>query len=350
MTDKQLNIPFIARASLLGILIAFCLYYDFYLRYFPGGLTSAIAFDYHNFWIAANAPLRELYKGVDAFVYPPSGLWLVKPLKGLPYWPGYAAWVILSLAAFIWAALRWFSWSAVALSLVSPIIVRAAMLGQTPLFLSALLLTGFAVSGVAAAVALGVIASVKPQLVFLAPIALLARREWQAIGVMAGAFVASVIIELVLFGPSLWGDWVAVMPAWHGRLIEQNVLSVSVGVAARAEFHGFPPIPFLVTSIVLGIVIIYKAAPKVEGAHLAALIVGVSAVAAPYSLPRDLVILAPLAAAVLLGKPSLMMVPAALFFAYVSLPLAGLLFGMVTLYHIFKISRERAPVPSASSK
>jgi hypothetical protein len=285
----------------------------------PDG-SATLALDYDVFWTAARA--TSVYGGDHPFVNPPTALLWVQPLASLPYWPGFALWTGLSTVLFVEMARRSFGPIPAVLALASPLILKALLLGQTTLFLSAAILAAFAAPPIAGGVVLGIIASTKPQLLLLAPLALFIRRDWPMLIASVCGALGAVCISLVAFGPSLWAEWFSSLAQWHDVLVRTHVLSSAVAPAAAAEWHNLPPLPFLAAGIIIGCGSVIRYARQCENGKLAGLVVGASAIAAPYSLPHDLVVLAPLAVVALLRKPQGETIPAMLVFASALLPLS----------------------------
>lgn len=310
---RRVNIAAVVLVALMG---------DWIGRQFPGGAT-AVAFDYEVFWRAANS-LHPYAEGPRSIPYPPTALIWLRPLAQVDFWTGYAIWVGLSLTLFAVAAWRLFPARVVLFSLVSPIVVRCAILGQTPLLLTAALFLGFSGGSIATGIAIGLVGSIKPQLVFLAPIVLVARRDWRAIVAAAAALALSVIVELACFGLAIWPDWIAMLPRFHQTLVDEQVFGSCISFGGLAEGNGLPFLPIFLATLLVASYLAYRLAPRLEGGQLLGLMVACSAVAAPYSLPHDVVALVPLAGLIILGKPRLASFPAVMFFTWASPFLATL--------------------------
>ena len=130
---------------------------------------------------------------------------------------------------------------------------------------------------------LGVLLAIKPQLFLFAPLAVLVRRDWQALMGMASGSALIIVASLVLLGPGIWMDWLAALPAFHDTLVRDAVLSRVVTPAGQAEALGYPLLPFLLTGAIVGGSAVAYAARKLDGAELIALIVASSIVASPYA-------------------------------------------------------------------
>ena len=311
-TRLQTRLPLIAGLG-LALLV------DILVFVRPDG-SATLALDYDVFWKAARA--TSVYGGNHPFVNPPTALLWVQPLAWIPYWPGFLLWTGLSAVIFLETARRSFGPTPALIALVSPLIVKALLLGQTTLFLGAAILTAFRATPIVGGLLLGIVAAIKPQLLLLAPLALLIRRDWRMLVASICGGAAALCASLIAFEPSLWAEWFSSLAQWHDVLVRTHVFSNAVAPAAAAEWRGLPPLPFLAAGIIVGCLVVVRFAPYLDGGQLAGLVVGASAIAAPYSLPHDLVILAPVAVMALLRKPQLKTIPAMLVFAAALLPLS----------------------------
>ena len=301
------------------IALALAAYLNALIIAFPDG-SAAIAIDFRVFWNAARA--TDVYAPATyPFVNPPTALLWLEPLSLVGFWPGFALWTIGSLALFFCAAQRAFPQSAALMALASPVLLKAAMLGQVTLFLGAAILWAFTRSGVIGGLIIGVAASIKPQLLLLAPLAFIVRGDWRMLAASLAGGSLSVVAALLVYGPALWLDWLNSLPAFYERLIALNVLQHAVSPAGRAEWLGWPSLPFLLLGLAAGVLAVLSWARKLEGGYLACLVIGCSAIAAPYSLPHDLVIVLPAAAAILMTGTGLATIPALLLFTGSLLPL-----------------------------
>lgn len=164
-------------------------------------------------WAAVTAAQMSLRPPVGPlpFPYPPSALPLLAPFGLLPFWPSYFLWTLLSGALF-WTATQRITprpW----LAFVAPPMVLAIVLGQTTLWIGALLIWGVILlreRPMIAGLLFGVAAAIKPQFAIMVPIALLAGRHWRAIGGSMAGFAAMLLLSLP-FGAFLWADWARVI-------------------------------------------------------------------------------------------------------------------------------------------
>src|SRR5258708_1466947 len=108
------------------------------------------------------------------FIYPPSALFLFLPFAIAPYWVDYGLWVLARGGLFLWAGRKAGSpwWL-----MVAPPVVLILFCGQITLLIGGLVIGGLVLlprRPVLAGVLFGMAAAVKPQLLVLVPVALLA--------------------------------------------------------------------------------------------------------------------------------------------------------------------------------
>lgn len=269
------------------------------------------AIDFRVFWSSAFKETSELYTASKMpFVYPPTAIVFFKPLSWLSFQSGYLVWTILSVASFAFAVTRLAGWRVALLSFLSTASLQGLATGQTTMILSAALLFAIAAPGFACGVIFGVAAAIKPQLVVLAPLAFLIRKDWRTLAGMAVGLFGCIIVELVLYGPQLWLDWLSSMPAFRQALFKIGAMGQVITPYGMADWRGLYPLPFLVVSATLAVVAVVVSAKRVEGIYLVAAIVGASILASPYALRHDTIALVPASIAFILAHPRLKVLPA----------------------------------------
>lgn len=269
------------------------------------------AIDFHAFWSSASKQTSELYASSNApFVYPPTAIVFFKPLAWLSFSPGYLAWSILSVGLFAIAVTRLAGWRVALLSFLSAASLQGLALGQTPMILSAALLFAINAPRFACGVIFGVVAAIKPQLLVLAPLAFLVRKDWHTLAGMAVGILGCIAAELALYGPQLWYDWLNSMTAFRQALFRIHAIEQVITPYGAADHLGLNPVPFLVFSAALAIGAIVLSAKRVEGITLVAAIVGASILASPYALRHDTIALVPASIAFILAHPKLKALPA----------------------------------------
>lgn len=267
--------------------------------------------------------------GTHPFIYPPTALLLAVPGALMPFW--------LSFPLFAGAALFLLTrasrpWSADPVLLVAcPPVFAAAFSGQFSLLILALIL--FALASLRerpalAGVALGVAAALKPQLLVLAPFALVAGRHWRVIfhAVVAGS--ALCVLATLVFGADIWLRWLDAMPRFHALIVgSAPLLRNSLSPAAAAIGRGINP-----AWVMLGALLITVPAVVVQfrrsndlALQLVALLGG-ALLLSPYAMNYELAGLAPVLLSPRLRGPAALIVP--LLWAvsmFLSLSVAGLI-------------------------
>jgi Glycosyltransferase family 87 len=174
------------------------------------------------------------------FPYPPSALPMIAPFGLLPFWPAYMLWTALSAVAF-WTAARRIT-SSVGLVFATPHMMLALVLGQTTLWIGALLIWGVLLlerRPVAAGLLFGIAGAIKPQFAVLLPVAILAGRHWKAIaGGFAGA--AAMLLLSLPFGLFLWRDWAATIGSHPAIVSGYGLDALGATPMLALKFLGLP--------------------------------------------------------------------------------------------------------------
>jgi hypothetical protein len=241
------------------------------------GLGKAAAHgwrDFFAFWSAAQFlrlhPAAQLYdvlgfhhfqegwgigSQAEPFLYPPSALLMFRPLAELGYPAAFALWVLLGLGTHVASLLpadrRLWPLTVLA-ALAAPATAACAAVGQIGLLLSALVIGGLrlARSRPLLGGALLGLASVKPQLALLVPVALLAARCWPALLAAAATAIALVLVSGALFGASAWIAWIAAIPGIAAMMQSAAVLWEAMPtVAANLRLLGAGSLPIAVVQV-----------------------------------------------------------------------------------------------------
>lgn len=159
--------------------------------------------------------------GARPFIYPPTALLLFATWSHLTFSLANIMWVTLTAAAAVVmtavAAGRSRLLAAVMLILAPGCVIVAAV-GQTTFVMMALATLGtFGLKRYPwlAGIALGVAASLKPSTLILAPLCLIAAKEWRALGGALIAGLAVGVVALIAFGVDPWFAWLAALPDFH---------------------------------------------------------------------------------------------------------------------------------------
>jgi hypothetical protein len=182
------------------------------------------------------------------YAYPPFLLFWLFPLGFMPYIFAYVTWSIFTLAIYLVASFhrRERRYGAF-LILFAPATIMSLLTGQTGLLSSALIIGGFRLvtnRPILSGTLFG-LASFKPQLGILIPIALISARLWRTAAAAGLTIVALVVASGIAFGWSIWPLWLAKLPThadWvlgvrgqYNPTITSNLISIGVDVpVARA--------------------------------------------------------------------------------------------------------------------
>ncbi len=267
--------------------------------------ASRLGNDFDVYWRTARQPVEQVYfwKGRFPFPYAPTMLLWISPLKLIPKWIGFSLLVSSSIAAMLLACRHYLPMRAIVLTLISPSVARGLFAGQVCALLAALMIwTCRTRYRIAAGIAFGITASIKPQLVVMAPLMLALNRDWRAFTAAGAAFLSIVSLSVVLFGLERWSEWLASMNHFYHSVVDTGVITISTTPASVAERFGYPALPFLVLGIIFGAAIIYVCRDAEPLEKAAAIGLG-SIMASPYALAYDLTVVMPiLALAVFRGR------------------------------------------------
>ncbi|MFL6770279.1 MAG: glycosyltransferase family 87 protein [Sphingomicrobium sp.] len=300
--------------------------------YFFGPMD--LGMDFRVFQRAANWPLDQLYgdRSWLPFVYPPPAIPLFRLFGMLP--AGFLIWSVVSVLAFC-ATVGAVSGKRVPiLALCSPAAIGGLILGQVPMILAAAMFGGLKLKPFLGGMLWGVAAIIKPQLVTLAPLALVVRKEWAMLGGMVAGASAASMVSVIIFGPGLWLEWLAALDHHLEELALSGAAIRAITPTGRAALVGLPILPFLLAGMAIATTAVIVAARKVEGELLIGLIVAASIVASPYAHAHDTIALIPACVVLLLRKPWWAAVPAAMVFVGTpGLTMIGMMTGLAGAAH-----------------
>jgi hypothetical protein len=219
------EIPPIVRGAALGDYLAFS---DFFAQWsfakFARLVNAAQIYDtdvLHRFQLMLEPALHQTFP----YPYPPDYLFAIWPLGWLPYGTAYLVWDIVTLALFLWAVfgtrvrtpLFWFV-------LLAPVTVLTLIQGQNGLLTSALIVGGMRLMGerpVAGGVLLG-LATIKPQLGVLIPLALIGAGYWRTLAAAGVTAVLLAVASGVAFGWDVWPAWLEAASG-HAAYLDRSV-------------------------------------------------------------------------------------------------------------------------------
>jgi hypothetical protein len=283
--------------------------------------TPGFGPDFFTLWDAAQGSAHEAYRFDVSpghslpFVYPPTLLLLLAPLKGVPRTEAYLIWVALSAGVFVAAA-------SVLTRRLAPLIIAcapvvfAAVTGQTSLLLGAAILVGLwqLRRPWLAGALLGAALCIKPQLLFLLPAGLLAARAWRVLLFTGLSAAILCLASAAVFGLEAWREWLAILPqhqAWEAQRHLQTVgLAPHAGLLLRAVL------------VAAGCAATAIAFLREELGLRLTVVVGASMLCAPHAMPYDLAVAAPAALAAISELSLLSLAGLALFAGMLSTPWA----------------------------
>ncbi|MES2523763.1 MAG: glycosyltransferase family 87 protein [Gemmatimonadota bacterium] len=248
---------------------------------------------------------------VRPFAYPPSALPLLVVLGMLPFRIAFVVFSVLSSGAMLattWRLVgdRW----AMVLLVIAPIVVLAGSVGQLSFLIAALVL--FALSTperpIISGVALGIAASVKPQLLVLLPVALVAARQWRTLASASVTVFAMILASIALVGAGAWIAWVEALPRFTEVTLALGLLPgmlTPTSVLMRMGVDGAPLRAAQLVFALGGIAVAWWGfrRPRPVSTRLVSLVAG-SLMLAPYGMNYELAVLAPAAVAVTPGRNS----------------------------------------------
>ena len=244
--------------------------------------------------------------GIRPWAYPPTALLPLLPFGALPYAAALILFVTASLGLFLLATRPLFERRqllALGLIILSQPVIFAALNGQMVFVVGALVISALIwlpTAPVRAGILLGIAAAIKPQLLVFAPLALLACREYRALGASLCAGGGMVLISLLL-GPERWIEWLAALARFRDTVESLDILYRNVTPTGMLWFLGATGpaqwIANLAFSLVGGWIVwrVFRQSIDVPTRLLA--MVGGALFAAPYVMNYDLVLLVPAAVA-----------------------------------------------------
>jgi hypothetical protein len=284
----------------------------FYLTFYKYSPPDIWNMDFFSIWSFAkfafvnrvseiydNSRLLDLQMDLGAvpterpYPYPPSFLLMILPLGVLSFPLAFTTWNIFTFSIYFAASFyrRW-RISAILLIIFSPAALQNFCTGQTGFLSAGLILGGFRLMETRAILSgtLFGLASFKPTLGILIPIALISARAWRALVAAVVTIAVLVVASSLVFGWSIWPIWLAKLPA-HADWAAAVPDKFKPTITANLTFLGVRPAIVQVAQIsVAGLVALVIWACFRRGVTLlatAALLVG-TVLATPYAFLYDL--------------------------------------------------------------
>ena len=228
--------------------------------------------DFSVFWAAAKSPIEKIYDwgwfgksqvdllgDVGPFVYPPTALAWFKPLGLVSPLVALLIWIGLGLTIYLFAARQIASTRYTLLACLSPAVVVALASGQTSLIVGGMTVLALATkSQMYKGVLFGLAVMLKPHAVVLAPLALLAARDYRAMIWTAGVAGAGFLLSLAIWGIQPWTDWIHALSGFGAIVRSDGILTRGVTIAALATNLNAPSWLYLFGSA-WGAVLVWRA-------------------------------------------------------------------------------------------
>jgi len=303
----------------------------------------------------AQAPLIGGDKGPRPFLNPPSFLPWLAPFARLPFLAALAVWNGLGLLALGLAAKRLLSWREIAIAAVAPPLVLAFAAGQVTLFVSAVsiaALLNLRTRPLLAGALLGLAATIKPQAVLLAPLALMAGRHWRALAAAAivGAAIGAACVALQ--GPSLWLSWFRALSGF-GEISQRFYLmrrgATPANLAYLMSLSGPAKTALVTGGAVLGLVLVWVTFRGTQDVklRLGALVAG-SILCLTYAMPYEAApLLIPATGMLLDPRRPLLWFVGFLMISQLILPIAVIAMAAAILWLVLKDQSPRVAEGSA---
>lgn len=313
----------------------------------------ALVYDFELVTRLQTEPFREV---VDRpYIYPPSALLLFTPLSLIPFWISFAAFSVSALLGLVWVC--WRLGGDPLLVATAPPVILMAVAGQPTLLVLLLVLIACARLD-RSGVLLGLAAVLKPTLLLLAPVALIAGGHWRALGVAAATAAIAVLASVIAFGAEPWFLWIESLPRFQQLIMErENFLRTAVTPYAFAARLGFESVLVIVGGALVALPAVWIVfSRRFDPPMRAAVMMGGALLVTPYAMFYELAVLAPALAALALARWRDLIVPtiwAACLF--VNLSVVGLIFAFARLM-VKAVGKEALPFvepgsqPSLSSR
>jgi glycosyl transferase family 87 len=244
--------------------------------------------------------------GPRPFVNPPSFLPWLEPFSRLPFPAALALWTILGLAAFAWACRELVRWRHLPLIATAPAFFIALVAGQVSLFIGAAIVTALLQlqrRPILSGAVLGFAATIKPQAVLLAPVALLAGGHWRALWAAAATGAIVGLSCVLVQGPDLWFAWLNALGDFGQISRRYYLIGRGLTPSSIAYLTGLPALPVMIAGAVLGLVTVWAVFRRMADvpSRIAALVAG-SILCVPYAMPYEATPLLILAAMMLVDR------------------------------------------------
>lgn len=262
-------------------------------------------------WLSQPMPFRP-------WVYPPSYLLLMLPFGTLSFGAAYAAFqavsaVLLAAALFCGADRPEARAFVIAAALLCPAAALNVAAGQNAFLTAALLIGGFRLAPrrpLLGGAVLGIL-TFKPQFWILVPIALVAERNWKALGASLGAAAALAAASAAVLGIGVWQGWLHLALTTYWNPAARWVLNGRIAGDSIWACLVVSGVPASIANALQGAAVFLAAAAVYRGFRLPlppdrklAALLAATIFAAPHSSIHDAVMLAIAAGLWIVGTAS----------------------------------------------
>lgn len=299
----------------LMVLMSWEVIHIYFLTYRQFG-ASPIGYDFAVFHAAAAASMPYDGPAAGWFVNPPPFLLFIRPLALIELWPAYLLFTALTALCYFLAVWRLSNLWVAALSLSSVGVLQALILGQLAIALTIMILIAVTLRPLPMGLIFGVVLVLKPQLLVMAPLILLLRRDWPAL--LGMALGGGTVLALSAFWQTdLWLEWWRQLPAFQDYILSSETWRVMISWSFYGKLFDLPVYPLFFICALLAAFGAGKVDSEID---LAAYIVAASILVSPYALLHDTAAIVPTCCVGLLRRFDRWSIPQGLIFAGLLVP------------------------------
>ena len=241
------------------------------------------------------------------YAYPPSFLLFIIPIGFLSYYAAFGVWIIGTFLFYLLVSTyKQASRAAVFLTMFAPATIITFAAGQTGFLSSAFILGGFRLvtsHPVLSGIMFG-LASIKPQLGLLIPIALVSAGQWRTVVAAVATVLVLVFVSSLAFGWAIWPLWLSKLVAhanWAAEVNSRSSVTMIGNLTLLGMSLSVARIIQACIGVLVAIVIILCFRRGVTMLGTAAVLVG-TFLATPYAFVYDMPMVTNAALAVVNGQ------------------------------------------------
>jgi hypothetical protein len=218
-----------------------------------GHLASVYTLEAHHAVEETIAPIKN---GWLPFAYPPPFLLIVAPLGLAPFWLAFFIWVAINAVIYALVVGRK---GALPYAMAHPSVLANFLIGQNGFLTTSIMTAGLRTltsRPLAGGAILGLLVF-KPQLALVLPFAMLAGRQWTAIGGAILSATGALLVAFLVFGWTAYQGFFAMLPVFTtGMANSQWPWNELASVFASLRFIGVPQRAALASQAVVAIIAI----------------------------------------------------------------------------------------------